>query len=125
MVRFILACMVVVALTILATSAQFMVQGIEGARQQIAARNAEMPAEQIAEAPQAPSQEEQAVAVAEPENMSPEFLNEIETAAGGFNDEFPAEGFTNVAPKGLEDDVIAATPLEAMAPMTDGSDDAN
>ncbi|PZO87816.1 MAG: hypothetical protein DI626_03160 [Micavibrio aeruginosavorus] len=108
MIRFIMACMVVVALSIFATTAQFMVQGIEGARQEVAARNVEQP-EQVATAPEQAAPQEQSVNVAAEEFTTPDMLNNIETAAGA--DDFPAESFTNQAPAGLEDDEVPAAPV--------------
>ncbi len=48
MVRFIFVCMGVVALSVLTLAAQFMMDGIEGAQEQVAARNDVMPQEDIA-----------------------------------------------------------------------------
>lgn len=119
MIRFILACMVVVALSIFATTAQFMVRGIEGARQQIAMRNAEEQPEQVAAAPEQAAPQEQGVYVAAEEFTSPDALNDIETAAGA--DDFPKDGFTNQPPAGLEDDEVPAAPAE----LTDSADRAD
>ncbi len=104
MLRFIFVCMGVVALSLVAIGAQYMTDGISGEADNVLARNAE----------QAP--EVQAVAVEDA--VSPEDLNAIETTAGtptfDPNDTFTG-GFTNVAPKGLEDDAPAALPVQTMA----------
>ncbi len=123
MVRFILACMVVVALSIFATTAQFMVQGIEGARQEVALRNAnDQPQEQVATAPEQTTQEP-SVYVALEEFTSPDALNEIETAAGA--DDFPADSFSGQAPAGLEDDEAPAAPAVMMDNAAGNTADAN
>jgi hypothetical protein len=104
MLRFIFVCMGVVALSLVAIGAQYITDGISNEADNVIARNAE----------QAPEVQ----AVAAEDSISPEDLNAIETTAGtpSFdpNDTFTG-GFTNEAPKGLEDDVPAATPVQTMA----------
>lgn len=92
MVRFIFVCMTVVALSVLTMGGQFIMDGINNAQQEVAARNT--PAVQAVET------------VAAQDNFSAEALNDIETAAGANfdpNDNFSG-GFTNQAPKALADD---------------------
>ena len=104
MVRFILVCMAVVLTTMIATGAQFIMGGIGDARTDVMARN--MPTDEPATVqPSGPSFEEiyaNAPAAPSMDNMSPEQLNAMETAAGG-NDDFSGTAFTNTAPTGLED----------------------
>lgn len=104
MLRFIFVCMGVVALSLVAIGAQYMTDGISGEADNVIARNAQ----------QAPEVQ----AVAAEDSVSPEDLNAIETTAGtpSFdpNDTLTG-GFTNVAPKGLEDDVPAAAPVQTIA----------
>ena len=104
MIRFIFVCMTVVALSILTMAGQFAMDGIENARQQVAARNADVQAVETAA-----------------QDTSPESLNQIDTAAGASfdpNDTFTG-GFTNVAPKALADDVERTGALEAPLPLTE------
>lgn len=104
MLRFIFICMAVVAVAILTTTAQFMINGIEKSKQVVTARNMAQPP---AAAPvQEASVEPSATTLDEP--MSADALNAIDTAAGG--DDFKA-GFSDVAPKGLEDDAPVLTPV--------------
>jgi hypothetical protein len=109
MVRFIFVCMGVVALSLLSIAGQFIVDGISGAQQQIAARNDAAP-------------DVQAVAV-QADEPSAEDLNAIEAAAGAGADE-PGnqtfgEVFSDEAPKALKDEeaapVIEAAPAEDAA----------
>lgn len=104
MLRFIFICMGVVALSFVTIGAQYMMDGVARQADDVIARNA--------------AQEETVQAVAM-EDVSPESLNAIETTAGtptfDPNDTF-SQGFTNLAPKGLEDDVQAAAPLPAAQP---------
>ena len=104
MLRFIFVCMGVVALSLVAIGAQYMTDGISDEANNVIARNA------------APAADVQAVAMED--IVSPEDLNAIETTAGtpSFdpNDNFSG-GFTNLAPKGLEDDMPAAAPVQTMA----------
>ena len=104
MLRFIFVCMGVVALSLVAIGAQYMTDGISGEAENVMARNAET------------QPEIQAVAVED--TVSPEDLNAIETTAGtpSFdpNDHFSG-GFTNEAPKGLEDNAPSAAPVQTMA----------
>jgi hypothetical protein len=94
MVRFIFVCMGVVALSILTLAAQFMMDGIEGAKQQVAARNDEAPAPEV---------------MAVESEITAEQLNAIETAAGADaainapgNQTF-GDAFTADAPKALKE----------------------
>lgn len=100
MVRFIFVCMGVVALSILTIAAQFMMDGIESAQEQVAARNAEAPEVEVVAVESEPSAED---------------LNAIETAAGAdaaadapgnqtFGDTFTAD-----APKALTETTPAIT----------------
>lgn len=104
MLRFIFVCMGVVALSVVAIGTQFMTDGVSDAANDVMARNAEAPAD--------------TVAVAAEENFTAENLNAIETAAGATafdpNDTFTG-GFTNEAPKALEDDAPAAPVVAAPA----------
>lgn len=97
MLRFIFVCMGVVALSLIAIGAQFMTDGLSEATDAVVARNT------------VAVEQEQDVAL--DDTMMAEQLNQIETAAGAVsfdpNDTFTG-GFTNVAPKALEDDVPAA-----------------
>jgi hypothetical protein len=90
MIRFIFACMGVVALSVIAIGSQYMLDGIRGETATVAARNAEIPAQENVALETTPSAQD---------------LNDIDTAAGGTID--PSDtfegGFTNEAPKGLED----------------------
>ncbi len=98
MIKFIYVCMGVVALSALSVAGQFLFTGIDGAQQDIAARNAEeMPIEN-------PVATEVAVQQTEEETFSPEVLNAIETAAGASNDDGFGNGFTDKAPVALADD---------------------
>lgn len=99
MVRFIFVCMGVVALSVLTLAAQFMMDGIEGAQEQVAARNDVMPQEDIAALESEPSAED---------------LNAIETAAGADaaidapgNQTF-GDAFTGDTPKALMEPAPAA-----------------
>ena len=92
MVRFIFVCMGVVALSILTIAAQFMMDGINSAQQEVAARNEEAPEVEVVAVESEPSAED---------------LNAIETAAGADaaadapgNQTF-GETFTADAPKAL------------------------
>lgn len=76
MVRFIFVCMGVVALSILTLAAQFMMDGIEDAQQQVVARNDAAPETEIVAVEGEPSAEE---------------LNAIVTAAGA-DDSIDAPG---------------------------------
>lgn len=102
MLRFIFVCMTVVGLCFVAMGTQYMSTGIEGAADDVFARNME---------PQPATQD---VAMDE---TSPEALNAIETTAGepAFdpNDKFVG-GFTDETPKALMDPVKkpAATPVQ-------------
>ena len=122
MIRFIFVCMAVVALSILATAGQFMVDGINKARNGVTARNQILtqPEETAAIKASGPSFEEiyANAPVQQIDASSPEGLNDIETAAGG-NDSFSG-GFTNVAPRALGDDtaVPAADESQAVAPSS-------
>lgn len=104
MVRFILVCMAVVLTTMIATSAQIMMGGIDDAREGVIARN--NPQDQntdMAAQPSGPSFEEIYANAPAPamDNMTPEQLNAIATASGG--NDFSTDTFTNTAPAGLED----------------------
>ena len=105
MLRFIFVCMGVVALSVIAIGAQYMMDGVSGAADSVMARNAEAP------------ENVQAVAY---EDVSPESLNAIETTAGDAsfdpNDKFSA-GFTNEAPKALAEPTSA--PVAAPAPVAE------
>lgn len=113
MVRFILVCMAVVLTTIIATSAQFVVDGIDSARNAVIARNNPQPQDVELAKTQAsgPSFEEiyANAPVISTDNMSAEQLNAMETAAGG--NDFGSDAFTNIAPAGLED-VPAPAPVQ-------------
>src|SRR5688572_7344034 len=106
MVRFIFVCMGVVALSVLSIAGQFIVDGISGAQQQIAARNDAVPEIQVV-----------AVQATEP---SAEDLNAIEAAAGSGADEPGNQTFGEVfstdAPKALKEEeaapIIEVTPVE-------------
>lgn len=109
MLRFIYICMGVVALSILSIALQPVMNGVEAARDQIAARN------------KGATETESAIAVmdTETEELSPESLNAIETAAGA-DTEMPdtgfGESFTHQAPKGLEDTPIMVEPAAEQIP---------
>lgn len=105
MVRFIFICMAVVAVAIMTTTAQFMINGIEDAKEAVTARN-DVPQE-------TPIQMQAAIVAPEQDVSSPEALNAIDTAAG--DDTFTG-GFSNEAPKGLEDDAPATGPV-ALTPL--------
>ena len=94
MVRFIFICMGIVALSILTVAAQFMMDGIESAQQQVAARNDAAPEAEVVAVESEPSAED---------------LNAIETAAGADaaidapgNQTFGA-AFTGDTPKALKE----------------------
>jgi hypothetical protein len=107
MVRFIFVCMGVVALSILTIAAQSMIDGIQEAQQEVAARN---DAETV---------------VAVEEAISPEDLNAIDTAAGADTDaDAPGnqtfgDAFTAEAPAALRDQeapqAMGAIPTETLA----------
>lgn len=110
MVRFIFVCMGVVALSLLSLAGQFMLDGIEGARNQIAARN-------DAALPQAD------VVAVDSSTPNPEQLNAIDTAAGDDaaqnapgNQSFGAT-FSTDAPAGLQD--VQAVPSAETTPIED------
>lgn len=107
MVRFIFICMAVVAVAILTTTAQFMIDGIDQAQDTVSARNTAPSVEQAS----TPSQD--VAAITSEENLTPEALNDIQTAAG---DEPFTGGFSGQAPKGLEDDapVLMPVPLNTL-----------
>ncbi|PZQ49106.1 MAG: hypothetical protein DI551_00195 [Micavibrio aeruginosavorus] len=90
MLRFIYICMIVVAVSVIATGAQYMMKGVDDAAQNVAARNAADADETIA---------------AVPEDMSAEALNDIETAAGDMDDKDDSfkGGFTGEAPQALKE----------------------
>jgi hypothetical protein len=98
MVRFIFICMAVVAVAIMTTAAQFMISGIEGAKQTVTARNA-------ADAENTAQMHAALPAADDAQFITPESLNALETAAGAdtFGDGELTGGFSNTAPKGLED----------------------
>ena len=109
MVRFIFVCMGVVALSILTLAAQFMLDGIESAKQQVAERNEEASATEVVAVESEPSAED---------------LNAIETAAGvdpaidaPGNQTF-GDSFTADAPKALME---PAPTLEANIFPTEGA----
>lgn len=120
MIRFIFVCMALVAVSILTVASQYMVKGVEGARDTITARNAGPAMEGAATAQnEGPSFEEIYAMMPAPSPdaaiTDPAALNDIETAAGG--DDFPATGFTGIAPKALADEapvIIEVTPVEAL-----------
>jgi hypothetical protein len=95
MVRFIFVCMGVVALSLLSIAGQFVMNGISGAKQQIAARNE--------------AAEIQVVAVQAADEPSAEELNAITTAAGAGAEEPGNQTFgdvlSNDAPKALKENV--------------------
>lgn len=107
MVRFIFVCMGVVALSLLSLAGQFMLDGIEEARDQVAARN-DAPVE--------------ADVVAVETTVNPEDLNNIEAAAGdALNDaqgnQTFGDAFSSDVPAGLQDtetqpSAIGTTPVE-------------
>lgn len=108
MVRFIFVCMGVVALSLLSLAGQFMLDGIEDARNQVAARN-----DAVVEAD----------VVAVETTVSPDALNDIETAAGDDpandapgNQTF-GEAFTTQTPTALQD--TSAAPAIEEAPIED------
>lgn len=102
MLRFIFVCMGVVALSLIAISAQFLTDGVSDATDSVIARNT------------VAVEQEQDVAL--DDTMIAEQLNQIETTAGAVsfdpNDNFSG-GFTNEAPKALEDDVPPAAAVIA------------
>lgn len=107
MVRFIFVCMGVVALSLLSLAGQFMLDGIEDARDQVAARN-----DAAAEAD----------VIAVETNIAPEDLNDIETAAGDALNDAPGnqtfgEAFSSNAPLGLQD--TETVPALETAPIED------
>lgn len=115
MLRFIFVCMGLVALSILTISSQYMLHGIKEARQEVAARNTVNAVEQQPAVASGPTFEEIYASMPQPETASvdmtdPAALNAIETTAGG--DEFPATGFTGVAPAGLADEEPAAPAID-------------
>ena len=113
MLRFIFVCMGVVALSLVAIGAQYMIDGVSGEADSVMARNAE------------PQDEIHAVAS---EEVSPEALNAIETTAGtpSFdpNDNFSG-GFTNQAPKALADDAPALDAAVPVQTVTGAQEQAN
>lgn len=106
MIRFIFLCMAVVALSIVAIGAQYMMGDMKSAETSVMARNA------------APEDVATDSVAAMDETFSPESLNQIETSAGAMVDDgadagFGA-GFTNTAPKALGDDApVETAPLSA------------
>lgn len=102
MVRFIFVCMVVVALSAIAIATQPIMDGVSDETANVAARNAEEPAAQNVALETAP----------EAEN-----LNAIESTAGGNNpDDTFKGGFTNEAPKALDDSAQMPAGTTAMSP---------
>ena len=106
MVRFIFVCMGVVALSILTIASQYMIDGIQNAQQEVAARNS---AETV---------------VAVEEAVSPEDLNAIDTAAGVDTDAASpgnqtfGDAFTAEAPAALRDQEEAPQALDAIPAQT-------
>lgn len=112
MLRFIFVCMGIVALSVLSIGMQSMTDGIDSAQTRIAERNA----------PQ--TETDTVVAMETPDTemaVSPEDLNEINTAAGDTYDPGFGESFSNEAPKALADDPAP----QAMLPATDATNAAN
>lgn len=104
MVRFIFICMIIVAVSVLSIAAQPLIDGIGEARQTLAERNGDGPLNED-------------VAAREQEEVSPEALNDIETAAGATVDTGNADfgaPFTGTASPALEDGSKNITP--AIAP---------
>jgi len=103
MIRFIFVCMGLVALSILTVAGNFMLDGIKTARMGVQARNNAATTDMTAQAqPSGPTFEE-IYANAPAQNTSPDSLNAIESAAGGKDNGGFGQGFTNTAPKALED----------------------
>lgn len=106
MVRFIFACMTVVAIAFFSIAGQFVVDGISDAQQEIAARNAESPLNEDVASRELAAETE----------MSAAALNNIESAAGSTAAEGPDEGFgapfTEQAPAALKDDALPARTAE-------------
>lgn len=104
MVRFIFVCMGIVALSVLTLGAQYMMDGIQGAQQQVADRN------------------DGETVVAVEETISAEDLNAIDTAAGADTDadanapgnQTFGDAFTAEAPTALKNNEAPA-PLDATA----------
>ncbi len=96
MVRFIFLCMAVVALSFLSIGAQFLMDDMKDEEAAIIARNNPPQAQDVV-----PEN-----AIAQEDSFSPDSLNQIETAAGGFSQEDTGFGerFTDIAPKALADD---------------------
>lgn len=93
MVRFIFICMIIVAVSVLSIAAQPLINGIGEAQQTLAERNSDGPLNED-------------VAAREQEELSPESLNDIETAAGATVDTGNADfgaPFTGTASSALED----------------------
>lgn len=118
MIRFIFVCMGLVALSIITISSQYMLHGINEARQEVAARNTVNAVDTAATVSSGPTFEEIYASMPKPEIQAfgddPASLNAIEATAGG--DEFSA-GFTGTAPKALVD--------EEPAPQAPDADAAN
>lgn len=116
MVRFIFVCMAVVALSVITMAGQYMMDGIKGAEQSVAARNTQTQDAVAAIQPAAAPADQTANAT------SPEELNNIATTAGSEtgNGNFGAS-FTNTAPAALSE----TTPATATEVPTAGEQDAN
>ena len=106
MVRFIFVCMGVVALSLLSLAGQFMLDDINEAQSQIAARNNAAPETDV---------------VAVETAVNPEDLNDIETAAGSSSNDEPGNqtfgnAFSSDTPAALKEE--EAPPLET-SPIED------
>lgn len=116
MLRFIYICMGVVALSVLSIAGQSLFSGLDDSYQSVLDRNNDGSAVVArSAAPDAPQ-----IAATEPEELSAESLNEIESAAGGDSnisdpgDEF-GQRFTASAPKALGDDGGTEKPVQPAA----------
>lgn len=118
MMRFIFACMAVVAVSAAFMMSQGITAGIDNARDEVLARNAPATIEPAAApADEGVSFEEIYAGGKAPQNagdafFSPEELNNIDTAAG---EDFKG-GFTDEAPKALKEQTPQPETLEATEP---------
>lgn len=111
MIKFIYACMAVVALSFLSIGGQYVYDGIKDAQQEIAARNLESPLNDDVAAREASQP-----AVAQIDNDAAA-LNSIETAAGATDQPDAGFGkpFTDTAPAALADKTQATVPSDKTA----------
>lgn len=117
MIRFIFVCMGLVAFSILTISGQYMMNGIQEARRDVAARNEVNAVAPEQTATSGPTFQEIYAMMPKPQTAEmdmtdPAALNAIEATAGG--DEF-SNRFTGVAPAALADDEPVAPTLDTDA----------